>query len=52
MKAEGARLPLIALFDAAENDPTHQWRCYSPSSLNANRTAYNKEIERKKENKK
>lgn len=41
VKRDGGLLPLIALFDG-DADPGSQpaWRCYSPSSLNADRTRY------------
>ena len=40
VKEKGGALPLVALFDRGSQGPDQAWRCYSPSCLNGNRTAY------------
>ena len=41
IKKEGGSTPLVALFDVSQHNSKPAWRCYSPSALNANHTAYN-----------
>ena len=40
VKTQGGQVPLVALFDGSSGDDTPQWRCYSPSCLDASRTRY------------
>lgn len=40
IKAGGGELPLVALDDTDSEGSAADWRCYSPSALNANKTKY------------
>ena len=40
IKAQGALLPLVALSDGSAAGTQPQWRCYSPTCLDASRTHY------------
>eukprot|EP01065_Artemidia_motanka_P012817 TRINITY_DN1707_c0_g2_i2.p1 TRINITY_DN1707_c0_g2~~TRINITY_DN1707_c0_g2_i2.p1 ORF type:complete len:459 (+),score=154.32 TRINITY_DN1707_c0_g2_i2:57-1379(+) len=40
VKSKGGALPLVPLFDTDSKGGSDQWRCYSPTCLNANHTQY------------
>jgi hypothetical protein len=40
IKAKGGATPLVALFDSNPDHAAAAWRCYSPTSLTPDRSAY------------
>ena len=40
IKSKGGAVPLVALLDSTPKHAAAAWRCYSPTALNADRTAY------------